>query len=75
MGCFLDQRLTMVCLVRPPGHPAKADMGMGFCIFCNGANAGLHALKHRGLERIAYVDWDVHHGTAPKLRSGKTLGH
>lgn len=49
-------------LVRPPGHHALADMGMGFCLFCNGAVAGLHALEARGLERIAFVDWDVHHG-------------
>ncbi len=49
-------------LVRPPGHHALADMGMGFCLFCNGAVAGLHALQARGLERIAFVDWDVHHG-------------
>ncbi len=49
-------------LVRPPGHHALADMGMGFCLLCNGAIAGLHALEARGLERIAFVDWDVHHG-------------
>ena len=49
-------------LVRPPGHHAMPDMGMGFCIFCNGAVAGRHALDVRGLDRIAYVDWDVHHG-------------
>ena len=49
-------------LVRPPGHHALADEGMGFCIFGNAAIAGLHALEHYGLERIAFVDWDVHHG-------------
>jgi acetoin utilization deacetylase AcuC-like enzyme len=49
-------------LVRPPGHHAVADMGMGFCIFGNAAIAGFHALEHYGLERIAFVDWDVHHG-------------
>ena len=49
-------------LVRPPGHHALADMGMGFCLICNGAVAGMHALESRGLERIAFVDWDVHHG-------------
>ena len=60
---LLDQRIDNgYALVRPPGHHAKANMGMGFCIFCNGAIAGLHAMNHRGLERIAYVDWDVHHG-------------
>jgi acetoin utilization deacetylase AcuC-like enzyme len=49
-------------LVRPIGHHAEPDMGQGFCIFNNGAIAGRHALKNLGLERIAYVDWDVHHG-------------
>ncbi len=49
-------------LVRPPGHHALADEGMGFCIFGNAVIAGKHALEHLGLERIAVVDWDVHHG-------------
>jgi acetoin utilization deacetylase AcuC-like enzyme len=49
-------------LVRPPGHHALADCGMGFCLLCNGAIAGMHALEARGLKRIAFVDWDVHHG-------------
>ena len=49
-------------LVRPPGHHAVADMGMGFCIFGNAAIAGFHALARYGLQRIALVDWDVHHG-------------
>ena len=49
-------------LVRPPGHHALPDAGMGFCIFGNAAIAGLHLLEARGLERIAIVDWDVHHG-------------
>lgn len=49
-------------LVRPPGHHAMPDVGMGFCIFGNAAIAGRHLLAERGLVRIAYVDWDVHHG-------------
>ncbi len=49
-------------LVRPPGHHAVADSGMGFCMFANAVIAGMHALETRGLKRIAYVDWDVHHG-------------
>lgn len=49
-------------LVRPPGHHAMPDLAMGFCLFGNAAIAGLHALEVRGLQRIAFVDWDVHHG-------------
>lgn len=49
-------------LVRPPGHHAVADKGMGFCLFANGALAAHHALREYGLERVAIVDWDVHHG-------------
>jgi acetoin utilization deacetylase AcuC-like enzyme len=49
-------------LVRPPGHHALADRGMGFCVFGNAAITGFHALEHYGLNRIAFVDWDVHHG-------------
>lgn len=49
-------------LVRPPGHHCLADEGMGFCLLGNTVIAGKHALEHFGLERIATVDWDVHHG-------------
>lgn len=49
-------------LVRPPGHHALADLGMGFCLFGNAAIAGFHAFERFALQRIAYVDWDVHHG-------------
>ena len=49
-------------LVRPPGHHAIADSGMGFCIFGNAAIGAHHARQTRGLERVAIVDWDVHHG-------------
>lgn len=49
-------------LVRPPGHHAEADMGRGFCIFGNTALAAMHAREAAGLERVAIIDWDVHHG-------------
>jgi acetoin utilization deacetylase AcuC-like enzyme len=49
-------------LVRPIGHHAEPDRGLGFCIFNNGAIAARHLMQARGVGRIAIVDWDVHHG-------------
>ncbi|MEI2616956.1 MAG: class II histone deacetylase [Thermomicrobiales bacterium] len=49
-------------LVRPPGHHATPDMGMGFCIFNNVSIAARHARRQHGVGRILIVDWDVHHG-------------
>ncbi|MBT3194016.1 MAG: histone deacetylase, partial [Verrucomicrobia bacterium] len=50
------------CALRPPGHHAEADRGMGFCIFNNAAIAARYALQHAGVDRVLIVDWDVHHG-------------
>lgn len=53
---------AVFCNVRPPGHHAERVRAMGFCIFNNIAIAAKHALEVYGLERIAIVDFDVHHG-------------
>jgi acetoin utilization deacetylase AcuC-like enzyme len=57
----LDVGDPAFALVRPPGHHAERDRAMGFCIYNNVAVAAAHALA-RGLERVAVVDIDVHHG-------------
>jgi acetoin utilization deacetylase AcuC-like enzyme len=53
---------NVFCQVRPCGHHAEIERAMGFCIFSNVAIAGLYARKQHGAERIAVVDFDVHHG-------------
>lgn len=50
------------CAVRPPGHHAEYAKSMGFCFFNNVVVAARHALEAHGLERVAIVDFDVHHG-------------
>jgi acetoin utilization deacetylase AcuC-like enzyme len=50
------------CAVRPPGHHATPDRGMGFCLFNNVAIGARYAQKKHGISRVAIVDWDVHHG-------------
>ena len=57
----LDLHEPAFALVRPPGHHAERDRAMGFCLYNNVAVAAAHALA-RGLDRVAVVDFDVHHG-------------
>lgn len=50
------------CMMRPPGHHAERMQAMGFCFLSNVVIAAKHALDHHGLERVAILDFDVHHG-------------
>jgi len=50
------------CAMRPPGHHAERGEAMGFCLFGNVAAGAVHALDRHGLDRVAIVDFDVHHG-------------
>ncbi|MGQ9689446.1 MAG: histone deacetylase family protein [Desulfobaccales bacterium] len=50
------------CAVRPPGHHAERSRALGFCFFNNIALGAVYLLEQFGLERVAIVDWDVHHG-------------
>src|SRR6185503_9152872 len=57
-----EKAKSAFCAVRPPGHHACRARPMGFCIFNNVAVAARHAIEAHGLERVAIVDFDVHHG-------------
>lgn len=68
-GCVLDAVDLAVapgtrsfCAVRPPGHHALRDRGMGFCLFGNAAIGAHYARSRHALGRVLIVDWDVHHG-------------
>ena len=58
----LQSQRPALALVRPPGHHATANRAMGFCLFSNAAIAALYALEQPGIQRVAILDWDVHHG-------------
>lgn len=53
---------TAFVAMRPPGHHAEPDRAMGFCFFANAAIAAVHAQKTYGIENVAVLDFDVHHG-------------
>lgn len=57
-----DKAPNAFCAIRPPGHHAESTRSMGFCFFNNLAIGVAHALTHYKLERIAIIDFDVHHG-------------
>jgi acetoin utilization deacetylase AcuC-like enzyme len=58
---MIETDMPGVALLRPPGHHARPSRAMGFCLLNNVAVAAAHARK-KGIERVAIVDWDVHHG-------------
>jgi len=63
VDAVLDGTVANVyALVRPPGHHAGPAGGCGYCVFANLAVAACHLRAARGLDRVAIVDWDVHHG-------------
>lgn len=57
-----DELARAFCLIRPPGHHAETARPMGFCFFNSVAVAAAHAAAAHGLERVAILDFDVHHG-------------
>ncbi|TCP20657.1 acetoin utilization deacetylase AcuC-like enzyme [Scopulibacillus darangshiensis] len=57
-----DEVHNAYALVRPPGHHAEPEEGMGFCLFNNVAIAATYAKRKYGFKRILVLDWDVHHG-------------
>ncbi len=57
-----DKAANAFCVVRPPGHHANAERGMGFCVFNNVAIAARYARSEFGIGRVLIADWDVHHG-------------
>jgi acetoin utilization deacetylase AcuC-like enzyme len=71
------------CCVRPPGHHAERGKAMGFCFYNNVAVGAAHAMEGHGLERVAVVDFDVHHGNGtehifaadPRVMMASTFQH
>jgi acetoin utilization deacetylase AcuC-like enzyme len=61
-AAFEGRAANAFCAVRPPGHHAEPEIAMGFCLFNNAAIGARYAQRRHGAERVAIVDWDVHHG-------------
>jgi len=59
---FAGKSRNAFCITRPPGHHAGSDFAMGFCLFNHVAVAARHALENYDIERVAILDFDVHHG-------------
>jgi acetoin utilization deacetylase AcuC-like enzyme len=73
---FERQVSNAFCLVRPPGHHAGPNRGMGFCLFNNVGIGARYAQKRYNAERVVIVDWDVHHGNGTQeifYRDGSVL--
>lgn len=73
---FNDEVTNAFCVVRPPGHHATADRGMGFCLFNNVAVAARYAQRRFNVRRVLIADWDVHHGNGTQdifYRDGSVL--
>jgi acetoin utilization deacetylase AcuC-like enzyme len=69
-----DEAANAFCAVRPPGHHAEPDQAMGFCLFNSVAVGAAHAQAAHGLERIAIVDFDVHHGNGTQTMTASRPG-
>lgn len=69
----MDQQRSSFVVSRPPGHHAEYDHAAGFCLFSNCALAAHYAMKTKQVDRVAVLDWDVHHGNGTQhiLESSK----
>jgi len=74
---ILDNQASSFVVARPPGHHAERDNAIGFCLFNNCAVAANYATQVRGVERVAVLDWDVHHGNGTQhiLEAEKNMAY